>query len=89
MTALYNDGSATFAGDCLVGTSGISSPNTETTATYFAQNTAGGRLWSSDGAETSTIWADGSASFASTVTCGSMDYTSAYSYIAYRNCFKR
>ena len=64
------DGSATFAtasastSTAHTVTAFNTSLDTETTATYFAQNTAGGRLWKgSDGTETSTIWADGSATF--------------------------
>ena len=47
-----------------------SSPDTETTATFFAHNNAGGRLWkgSNGSAETSTIYADGSATFEGLVT---------------------
>ena len=64
------DGSATFAttsaspSTAHTVTAFNTSLDTETTSTYFAQNTAGGRLWKgSDGTETSTIWADGSATF--------------------------
>ena len=78
---IFADGSATFASSSASPSTSHTvaafntSSNTETTATYFAQNTAGGRLWKgSDGTETSTIWADGSATFASIVKSGDTDF---------------
>ena len=70
-SVINSDGSASFAtasaspSTAHTVTAFNTSLDTETTSTYFAQNTAGGRLWKgSDGTETSTIWADGSATFA-------------------------
>ena len=74
MTALYNDGSATFAGDCLVGTSGIRFTDISATGgiqlrgdsananeNYFLSGEA------EDGTQLTVLGKDGSASFAKTV----------------------
>jgi len=86
---MLSEGSATFA-------STASSPSTnhtiaafnstissDSTSTYFAQNTAGGRIWKgSDGSETSTIWADGRAQFAATGVFGTLNYNSSHALVA-------
>ena len=69
--SINQDGSATFGSASSSPsarhtiTAYNSSPDTETTSTFFAQNTAGGRLWkgSNGSTETCTIYADGSATF--------------------------
>ena len=93
IVSFFDDGSATFAGDI---TSSLNTFDTSNAASVGARVSPGGVVLVKRGAadtskvfqgfggtaETSTIKADGSATFANTVTSGSSDFTGPYSYIS-------